>query len=86
MLLSIPAALLRLKDLNAVSNSSIVQPELLIASLKDIKYCICLNERPKRSFDFGFSKGGAYLRKELGNPCILLRLVEILPQLKDPHS
>lgn len=35
---SIPAALLRFKNLNTVSNSSVAESELHIGSLKDIKY------------------------------------------------
>ena len=36
----IPAALLYLKDLKAVFNSSVVKSVSLIASLKDIKYSV----------------------------------------------
>ena len=35
MMVSIPAALLRFKDLKAVSNSSVVKSESLMASLKE---------------------------------------------------
>ena len=37
LMVSIPAALLLFKDLKAVSSSSVVKSELLMASLKDIK-------------------------------------------------
>ena len=42
LMVSIPVALLRFKDLKAVSNSSVVKAESLMASLKDIKYSVKL--------------------------------------------
>ena len=44
LMVSIPAALLRFKDLKAVSNSSVVKSESLMASLKDFKYSVKLFE------------------------------------------
>ena len=43
-MVSMPAALLRFKDLKAVTNSSVVKSESLTASLKDIKYSVKLVE------------------------------------------
>ena len=43
-MMSIPPALLHFKDLRAVSNSSIVKSESLMASLKDFKYSVKLVE------------------------------------------
>ena len=39
LIVSLPAALLRFKDLKAVSNSSVVKSELFMASLKDQIFC-----------------------------------------------
>ena len=43
-MVSITAALLRFKDLKAVSNPSVAKSESLVASLKDIKYSVKLVE------------------------------------------
>ena len=44
LMVSVPAALLRFKDLKAVSNSLVVKSESLMASLKDFKYSVKLVE------------------------------------------
>ena len=40
LMASIPAALMHFEDLKTVSNSSVVESESLMASLKDIKYSV----------------------------------------------
>ena len=44
LMVFIPVALLRFKDLKAVSNSSVVKSESLMASLKEFKYYVKLVE------------------------------------------
>ena len=56
---SVPAVLLRFKDLKTVSNSSIVKSELLMGSLKDIKYSAKLVENGRIFFA---KKGPTFLR------------------------
>ena len=59
---SIPAALLRFKDLKPVLNSSVVKSESLMASLKDIKYCLKLSETGGIFFA---REGPTFVKKEL---------------------
>ena len=57
---SVPAVLLHFKDLKTVSNSSIVTSELLMGSLKDIKYSAKLVENDRIFFA---KEGPTFLRK-----------------------
>ena len=50
LMVSIPTALLHFKDLKAVSNISVVKSESLMASLKDIKYSVKLDENDEIFF------------------------------------
>ena len=58
LLVPIPAALLRFKDLEAVSNSS----EWLVASLKDMKYSVKLAETSGMVFE---REGPTFVKKDL---------------------
>ena len=60
-MVSICAALLRFKDLKAVSNSSVVKSESLMASLKDIKYSLKLAENGRVFFA---REGHTFVKKE----------------------
>ena len=62
LMLFIPAALLRFKDLKAASNSSVVKSESLMASLKDIKYSVKLVETGEIFFA---REGSRFVKKEL---------------------
>ena len=64
LMVSIPAAVLRIKSLNTVSNSSVVKSELLMLSLKDFKYSIKLVET---GWIFFASEGPTFVKKELNS-------------------
>ena len=64
LMVSIPAALLCFKDLKAVSNSSVIKSESLMASLKDIKYSVKLVE----TGGIFFAREGPTLVKKELNP------------------
>ena len=62
LMVSVPSALLYFKDLKAVSNSSVVKSESLMASLKDIKYFVKLFETGGIFFA---KEGPTFVKKEL---------------------
>ena len=62
LMVSIPTALLRFKDLKAVSNYSVVKLESFMASLKDIKYSLKLVETGGKLFA---REGSTFVKKEL---------------------
>ena len=64
LMVSIPAALLRFKDLKPVLNSSVVKPESLTASLKDNKYSAKLFETERIFFA---REGPTFVKKELNS-------------------
>ena len=64
LMVSIPAALLRFKDLKAISNSSVVKSESLVALLKDIKYSVKLVETGGIFFA---REGATFVKKELNS-------------------
>ena len=66
-MVSIPAALLRFSDLKAVSNSSVVQSESLMASLKDIKYSVKYIETGEIFFA---REGPTFVKKQLNSIAI----------------
>ena len=62
LMVSIPTALLRFKDLKAVSNYSVVKLESFMASLKDIKYSLKFVETGGKFFA---REGSTFVTKEL---------------------
>ena len=64
LMVSVPAAFLCFKDLKAVSNSSAVKSESLMASLKDIKYSVKL---VGTSGMFFAREGPTFIKKELNS-------------------
>ena len=64
LIVPVPAALLRFKDLKAVSNSSVVKSESLMASLKDIEYSVKFVETGGIFFA---REGPTFVRKELNS-------------------
>ena len=61
---SIPAALLRFKNLKAVSNASVVKSESHMASLKNIKYSVKLVQTGEIFFA---REGPTFVKKELNS-------------------
>ena len=61
LMVSIPAAVLRFKDLKAASNFSVVKSESLMASLKDIKYSVKPVETGRIFF---LREGPTFIKKE----------------------
>ena len=67
LMVFIPAALLCFKDLKAVSNSSVVKSESLMASLKDIKYSAKLFQTGRIFFA---REGPTFVKNELNSVAI----------------
>ena len=74
LMVSISAALLRFKDLKAVSNSSVIKSESLMASLKGMKYSVKLVETG------GIFFGPTFAKKELNSFAVYLaKCTDFLP-------